>query len=57
MEADGAQHQDQIHAQNDAHRDESPKSQVLKVLRFINQQVWQELDSVISVVVEALKSP
>ena len=56
MEADGAQHQDQIHAQNNAHRDESPKSQGLKVLRFINQQVWQELDSVISVV-EALKSP
>ena len=57
VEVDGVQHQDQIHAQNDAHRDESLKSQGLKVLRFTNQQVQQELDSVVGVVVAALKSP
>ncbi len=57
VEVDGAQHKDQIHAQNDAHRDESLESQGLKVLRFTNQQVQQELDSVVTVVVAALKSP
>ncbi|MBT98420.1 MAG: hypothetical protein CL902_07320 [Dehalococcoidia bacterium] len=57
VEVDGTQHQGQIHAQNDAHRDESLKSQGLRVLRFTNQQVRQELDSVVGVVVEALKSP
>ncbi len=57
VEVDGTQHQGQIHAQNDAHRDESLKSKGLRVLRFTNQQVRQELDSVVGVVVEALKSP
>ena len=57
VEVDGSQHQDNIHAQNDVHREESLKSQGLRVLRFTNLQVLQELDSVVGVVAEALKSP
>ena len=57
VEVDGPQHQDYIYAQNDAHCDESLKSQGLRVLRFTNLQVLQELDSVVCVVAEALKSP
>ena len=57
VEVDGSQHQDNIHAQNDAHRDESLKGQGLRVLRFTNLQVLQDLDSVVGVVAEALKSP
>ena len=57
VEVDGPQHQGQIHAQNDAQRDESLKSQGLRVLRFTNLQVLQDLDSVVWVVAEALKSP
>ena len=57
VEVDGSQHQDQIHAQNDAHREESLKSQGLRVLRFTNRQVVDNLDSVVWVVAEALKSP
>ena len=57
VEVDGSQHQDNIHAQNDVHRDESLKGQGLRVLRFTNLQVLQELDSVVGVVAEALKSP
>jgi len=57
VEVDGSQHQDNIHAQNDAYRDESLKGQGLRVLRFTNLQVLQDLDSVVGVVAEALKSP
>ncbi|MDA1129355.1 MAG: endonuclease domain-containing protein [Chloroflexi bacterium] len=57
VEVDGLQHQDPTLAQNDAHRDESLKSQGLRVLRFTNQQVLQGLDAVVWAVVEALKSP
>jgi very-short-patch-repair endonuclease len=57
VEVDGSQHQDDIHAQNDVHREESLKSQGLRVLRFTNLQVRQELDSVVCVVAETLKSP
>ena len=57
VEVDGAQHQDHIHAQNDVQRDESLKSQDLRVLRFTNLQVLRELDAVVWVVAEALKSP
>ena len=57
LEVDGPEHQDCIHAQNDAHRDESLKSQGLRVLRFTNLQVLQDLDAVVWVVGEALKSP
>ena len=57
VEVDGPRHQDRIYAQNDAHRDESLKSQGLRVLRFTNQQVLQDLDSVVWTVAEALKSP
>ena len=57
VEVDGSQHQDYIYAQNDAYRDESLKSQGLRVLRFTNLQVLQELDSVVCVVAKALKSP
>ena len=57
VEVDGSQHQDQINFQNDAIRDESLKSQGLRVLRFTNRQVVDDLDSVIWVVEEALKSP
>ena len=57
VEVDGPQHQDQINAQNDAHRDESLKSQGLRMLRFTNLQVVDDLDAVIWFVAEALKSP
>ena len=57
VEVDGSQHQDRIHAQNDAHRDESLKSQGLRVLRFTNSQVADDLDAVVWFVAEALKSP
>ena len=57
VEVDGPQHQDQINAQNDAHRDESLKSQGLRVLRFTNSQVADDLDAVVWFVAEALKSP
>ena len=57
VEVDGWQHQDHFHAQNDAYRDESLKSQGLRVLRFTNFQVIDNLDSVIWFVGEALKSP
>ena len=57
VEVDGPQHQDQIHTQNDAHRDKSLKSQGLRVIRFTNLQVLQDLDAVAWVVGEALKSP
>ena len=57
VEVDGPQHQDHIRSQNDGHRDESLKSQGLRVLRFTNLQVLQELDSVVWVVAEALKYP
>ena len=57
VEVDGSQHQDQADSQNDAIRDESLKSQALRVLRFTNRQVLGDLDSVVWVVVEALKSP
>jgi len=57
VEVDGSQHQDQIHSQNDAVRDESLKGQGLRVLRFTNQQVVDDLDGVVCAVAEALKSP
>ncbi|PKB71354.1 MAG: hypothetical protein BZY87_05730 [SAR202 cluster bacterium Io17-Chloro-G6] len=57
VEVDGPQHQDPIHTQNDAHRDESLKSQGLQVIRFTNLQVLDDLDAVVGVVAEALKSP
>ena len=57
VEVDGPQHQDQINAQNDAHRDESLKSQGLRMLRFTNLQVIDDLDAVVWFVAEALKSP
>ncbi len=57
VEVDGSQHQDRSPAQNDAHREESLKSQGLRVLRFTNRQVVDDLDSVVWVVAEALKSP
>ena len=57
VEVDGPQHQDQINAQNDAHRDESLKSQGLRMLRFTNLQVVDDLDAVVWFVAEALKSP
>ena len=57
VEVDGSQHQANIHAQNDAHRDESLRSKELRVLRFTNRQVVDDLDAVLWVVGEALKSP
>jgi len=57
VEVDGSQHRDRIHAENDAHRDESLKSQGLRVLRFTNLQVSQDLDAVVWVVARTLKSP
>ena len=57
VEVDGSQHQDQVNFQNDAIRDESLKGQGLRVLRFTNQQMVDDLDGVVCVVEEALESP
>ena len=41
VEVDGSQHKEPVHAENDALRDESLKSQGLRVMRFTNLQVSQ----------------
>ena len=54
VEVDGSQHLNLEHRQNDAERDSYLKSQGLRVLRFSNLEVSQELDAVVSVIFQAL---
>ena len=50
VEVDGSQHVDLAHAQKDAQRDAYLMGQRLRVLRFGNLQVLQELDAVVDVI-------
>jgi very-short-patch-repair endonuclease len=50
IEVDGSQHMEQIHAENDAVRDEFLKSRGYEVLRFTNNEVLTEIDRVIGVI-------
>lgn len=54
VEVDGSQHVDLAHAQKDAQRDAYLMGQRLRVLRFGNLQVLQELDAVVDVIFRAL---
>jgi very-short-patch-repair endonuclease len=54
VEVDGSQHLGPEHGQNDAERDAYLASEGLRVLRFSNMQVLQELDAVVDVILRAL---
>ncbi len=54
VEVDGSQHLGLEHGQNDAERDAYLTSGGLRVLRFSNMQVLQELDAVVEAVFRAL---
>ena len=54
VEVDGSQHLGLEHGQNDAERDAYLTSEGLRVLRFSNMQVSEELDAVLEVVFRAL---
>ena len=54
LEVDGSQHLHQDHIANDARRDDWLCSQGLEILRFTNLEVLNELDAVVSVVLETL---
>ena len=53
VEVDGGQHMDNVNY--DLKRDEWLKSQNFKVLRFWNNQVLNEIDSVLEVIVQNLE--
>lgn len=53
VEVDGGQHMDNV--DYDLHRDEWLKSQNFKALRFWNNQVLNEIDSVLEVISQNLK--
>ena len=54
VEVDGSQHMDPYQVQKDMQRDAYLASQGLRVLRFNNLQVLQELDSVVEVIFREL---
>ena len=54
VEVDGSQHLDLEHRQYDAERDAYLKSQGLRMLRFSDMQVLQELDAVVGVILQVL---
>ena len=54
IEIDGSQHMDPHQAQKDVERDAYLASEGLRVLRFNNLQVLQELDSVVEVIFQEL---
>ncbi len=56
VEVDGSQHLDIHNLQQDAERDEYLAAQELKVLRFNNLQVFQELDGVVEVIYQEVVS-
>lgn len=55
IELDGSQHFEPDHQASDAKRDRKLESLGLRVLRFDNRQVMQELDAVMRVVFEAVE--
>ncbi len=55
IELDGSQHFEPDHQASDAERDRILESLGLRVLRFDNRQVMQELDAVMRVVFEAVE--
>ena len=57
VEVDGSQHLSLDHGQNDAERDAYLAGARLRVLRFSNVQVSQELDAVVDVISRALMEP
>jgi very-short-patch-repair endonuclease len=50
VEADGSQHQEQLHRENDAERDSFLNANELRVLRFDNRQILTETDSVMEAI-------
>jgi len=54
VEVDGSQHLGLEHTQNDAERDACPASAGLRILRFSNMQVLQELDAVVDIILKVL---
>ena len=54
VEVDGPQHLDLEHEENDARRDAYLAGAGLRVLRFSNTQVFQELDEVVTLIAKAL---
>jgi len=54
IEVDGSQHLESSYIKKDAHRDDYLSKQGLRVLRFNNLQVLQELDAVMEVVFRAV---
>jgi very-short-patch-repair endonuclease len=50
IEVDGSQHTAEVHAENDAARDEYINSRGYEVLRFTNSEVLTEIDRVIQVI-------
>ncbi|ALQ50706.1 endonuclease domain-containing protein [Nitrosomonas ureae] len=55
IELDGSQHFEPDHQASDAERDRILESLGLRVLRFDNRQVMQELDAVMRVVFDAVE--
>ncbi|PXX17829.1 very-short-patch-repair endonuclease [Nitrosomonas ureae] len=55
IELDGSQHFEPDHQASDEERDRKLESLGLRVLRFDNRQVMQELDAVMRVVFEAVE--
>ncbi len=55
IELDGGQHQDS--SQYDSHRDRQIEERGFRVLRFWDNQVWQETAAVLETILEALNSP
>jgi very-short-patch-repair endonuclease len=54
IELDGSQHNEPEHQEQDAVRDAMLGSLNLRVLRFFNQQVLQEIDAVVGVIEAAV---
>ena len=54
VEVDGSQHLDPDHALKDARRSASLESQGIRIMRFTNLQVLQELDAVLETIFQVL---
>ncbi len=57
VEVDGSQHLDEEYAQKDVRRSVALEQQGLRLLRFSNLQVLQELDAVLEAIFQALPDP
>ena len=56
VEVDGSQHQQEDQAKSDARRDNYLRREGLRVLRFNNLEVLQELDAVVEAIFETISS-